>query len=137
MHANVCILREHFQQREAGETEVGRHGTQIVHLRDAAGAQRVESLRRRENKIKDEDNTRQESIQTHIGLALRVVLMLHRLKGHGEIAGLGQLIGKHEHDALVQRGAERFDHLGRHKVAIDVGEGARIVDDATRIMGHR
>lgn len=82
-------------------------------------------------------NPLQTFSSTHIGLALGLVLMLHCLKRHGQIASLGQLIGKHEHDALVQRGAERFDHLGRHKVAIDVGEGARIVDDATRIMGHR
>lgn len=62
--------------------------------------------------------------------------MLYRLEGHGEIASLGQLIGEHEHDALVQRGAERLDHLRRHKVSVDVGEGARIVNDAARIMSH-
>lgn len=62
--------------------------------------------------------------------------MLHCLEWHGEIASLGQLIGEHEHDALIQRGAEGLDHFRRHKVPVDVGEGARIIDDAARVMSH-
>lgn len=26
MHAEISVLGEHFQQRQAGETEIGRHG---------------------------------------------------------------------------------------------------------------
>jgi len=62
--------------------------------------------------------------------------MLNGLKGHREIASLGQLIGEHEHDALIQRGAEGLDHFRRYEVPVNVGEGPRIVNDATRVMGH-
>jgi len=39
VHAEICILAEHFEQGQAGEAEVGRQGSEIIHLGDAAGTQ--------------------------------------------------------------------------------------------------
>lgn len=44
VHAQIRILAEHSEQGQAGVAEVGRHGAQVVHLRDAASAERVEIL---------------------------------------------------------------------------------------------